>query len=230
MLSEQKIALKSILRSQKNNQGFSHKVVAFILFLCYIFIREGATIMSRNNNDISNRSSVSKAIQNIDGEYMKKKWAFTLAVDKLNVKRIESEEEMEDRIQQLFNLCSQMNEIPTYEAIAVACGLPIRTFYDMNKGEFEGYKQYSQIIKRAKQTISLIESNLARDGKIPSALWIFRAKNYQGMRDNIQIEAVSNQSGDVPNQSGVALEELPEAPNVGTVGEAVVEKVKEKML
>lgn len=89
--------------------------------------------MSRNNNDISNRTSVSKAIQNVDENYMKKKWTFTLAVNALNVKRIENEQEMENRIQQLFDLCTTMNEIPTYEAIAVACGLPIRTFYDMNK-------------------------------------------------------------------------------------------------
>ena len=181
--------------------------------------------MSRNNNDISNRTSVSKAIQNVDAEYMKKKWAFTLAVDKLNVKRIQSEEEMEDRIQQLFNLCSQMNEIPTYEAIAVACGLPLSTFYDMNKGAFEGYKQYSEIIKRAKQTISLIESNLARDGKIPSALWIFRAKNYLNMKDSVQVEAVSNQSGDVPNQTGAILESLPEAPEIEAKAEVVESKI-----
>lgn len=71
---------------------------------------------------------------------------------------------------------------------------------------------------------------MANDGKIPSAVWIFRAKNYLGMRDSVQIEAISNQSGDIPNQSGVALEELPEAPNLEVVGEAVAEKVLEKKM
>lgn len=176
--------------------------------------------MSRNNNDITNRVSVSKAIKNVDEDYMKKKWAFTLAVDKLNVKRIQNEEEMEERIQQLFNLCSQMNEIPTYETIALACGLPNSTFYDMNKGAFEGYKKYSEIIKRAKQTISTMESNLARDGKIPSALWIFRAKNYMGMKDTQSVEVSPSQSGDVPNQTGGILETLPEAPVIeGNIAE-----------
>lgn len=46
-----------------------------------------------------------------------------------------------------------------------------------------------------------------------------------GMRDSVQIEAISNQSGDVPNQSGVDLQELPEAPTVEVVAEAVAEKV-----
>lgn len=34
------------------------------------------------------------------------------------------------------------------------------------------------------------------------------------MRDVQQIEAISNQSGDIPNQSGVDLAELPEAPAI----------------
>ena len=55
---------------------------------------------------------------------------------------------------------------------------------------------------------------MATDGKIPSSVWVFRAKNYLGMRDVQQIEAVSNQAGDVPNQTGVDLQELPEAPAI----------------
>jgi len=48
------------------------------------------------------------------------------------------------------------------------------------------------------------------------------------MKDNIQVEAISNQSGDVPNQSGVELEELPEAPNNEAINEKIVEKIIEK--
>ena len=73
----------------------------------------------------------------------------------------------------------------------------------------------------------MIESAMVRDGKIPSALWIFRAKNYLNMKDSVQVEAVSNQSGDVPNQSGVQLEELPEAPAIEITPEKAVEIVKE---
>jgi len=49
-----------------------------------------------------------------------------------------------------------------------------------------------------------------------------------GMRDSVQIEAISNQSGDVPNQSGVDLAELPEAPTIEAVAEKVAEQVIEK--
>lgn len=49
-----------------------------------------------------------------------------------------------------------------------------------------------------------------------------------GMRDSVQIEAISNQSGDVPNQSGVDLAELPEAPAIESVAEKVAEQVLER--
>lgn len=170
--------------------------------------------MSKDVNNIENRCSLQKAVKDVDKEYLKNTWKFTLAVNALNTKRIENEEEMEDRIQQLFELCSTTGNMPTYESIAVACGIPSRTFYDMKNAKFEGYEKYSQIIRRAKEVISLMESSMVRDGKIPPSLWIFRAKNYLGMRDVQQIEAVSNQSGDIPNQSGVDLAELPEAPAI----------------
>lgn len=170
--------------------------------------------MSKDVNNIENRGSIQKAIKDIDKEYLKNTWKFTLAVNALNTGRIQSEEEMEDRIQKLFELCSTTGNMPTYESIAVACGIPSSTFYDMKNAKFEGYVQYSAIIKRAKEVVTLMESSMVRDGKIPPSLWIFRAKNYLNMKDNVQIEAVSNQSGDIPNQSGVDLQELPEAPAI----------------
>lgn len=68
--------------------------------------------------------------------------------------------------------------MPTYESIAVACGIPSSTFYDMKNRDFEGYKQYSLIIKKAKEQVAMIEAAMVRDGKIPPSLWIFRSKNY----------------------------------------------------
>ena len=76
-----------------------------------------------------------------------------------------------------------------------------------------GYKQYSEIIKRAKDTISMMENAMASDGTMPSAVWIFRAKNYQKMKDVQQIEAVAPNQGDVPQNSGDIVATLPEAPD-----------------
>jgi hypothetical protein len=49
------------------------------------------------------------------------------------------------------------------------------------------------------------------------------------MKDTVQVEAVSNQSGDVPNQSGAILETLPEAPDIEAKAvEIVSEKIEKK--
>lgn len=170
--------------------------------------------MSKDVNNIGNRCSLQKAVKDVDKEYISNLWKFSMQVSALNTGRVKSADEMRERIQKLFEICYKTSNMPTYESLAVACGIPSSTFYDMKNAKFEGYAQYSVVIKEAKEQIAMIESAMVRDGKIPPSLWQFRAKNYLGMRDVQQIEAISNQSGDVPNQSGVDLAELPEAPAV----------------
>jgi len=77
-----------------------------------------------------------------------------------------------------------------------------------------GWEKYSQILKRAKDTISLMENTMAADGQIPSAVWIFRAKNYQKMKDVQEIQAVGVNQGDVPTNADDMVATLPEAPDV----------------
>ena len=175
--------------------------------------------MGKNANNIANVTSVGKALANVDTKYKQDKIEFALAVNRLNTGRIKSPEEMETRIQQLFDLCKNMGNVPSYESLAVACGIPIRTFYDMgaNPHEYEGWKEYSPIIKKAKDTISLMENALAADGTMPSAVWIFRAKNYQKMKDVQQVEVAPTSESDKPNDSNDLLNTLPEAPDKGTV-------------
>lgn len=174
--------------------------------------------MSKDVNNIGNRSSTMKNLQDVDIEYRKKKIAFVVQVAKLNKFRVSTPEEMTERLEELFQLCVETGNIPNYEALAVACGIPIRTFYDMSTGNFDKTADFSPIIKSAKDTIALMESSMANEGKIPSAVWIFRAKNYMGMKDVQQIEAVQTASGDIPNQESDLLEALPESP-----GENVIE-------
>ena len=170
--------------------------------------------MSKDVNNIGNRCSIQKAIKDVDKEYISNLWKFSMQVRALNTGRVKSADEMEERIQQLFEICFQTGNMPTYEALAVACGIPSSTFYDMKCAKFEGYAKYSEIINKAREQIAMIESAMVRDGKIPPSLWQFRAKNYLGMRDVQQIEAISNQSGDMPKDANGILEELPEAPAI----------------
>ena len=87
--------------------------------------------MSKDVNNIGNRGSVQKAVQDLDLEYRRKKIAFAVQVAKLNTGRVQSPEEMQERFAQLFELCIQTGNMPSYEGLAVVCGLPLSTFYDM---------------------------------------------------------------------------------------------------
>lgn len=74
--------------------------------------------MSKDVNNISNKTSVNKAISNLDLKYRQNKIKFALLVNQLNTGRIQSEQEMEDRIQQLFDLCQKTRE---YTYLRISC-------------------------------------------------------------------------------------------------------------
>lgn len=170
-------------------------------------------------DNFSSKCSIQKATKDIDLLYLQKVWDFSDAVAALNVSRVKTPEEMEERIQQLFNICSDRGMMPTYESIAVACGIPIRTLYDMQNVNSEKHVEFSQIIKNAKDRISMIESCLARDGKIPAPLWIFRAKNYLGMKDVQEVQVAPTSSGDIPKNSNDLVAALPDIPENSVVEE-----------
>ena len=93
--------------------------------------------MSKYVNNIGNRTSAMQNLKDVDIEYRKNKISFVVQVSKLNTKRVESPEEMAERFEQLFQLCIETGNVPNYEALAVACGIPIRTFYDMSNATYD---------------------------------------------------------------------------------------------
>ena len=56
---------------------------------------------------VTNKTSVNKALTNVDLKYKQNKIKFALQVNQLNTGRVSSEQEMEDRINQLFELCQK---------------------------------------------------------------------------------------------------------------------------
>lgn len=177
-------------------------------------------------------SNPNKAIADVDIEYKRHKLQFCMQVAALNTFRVKTPQQMEERLQQLFDLCVQSGDIPTYENLAVACGIPIRTFYEMQTGNNEIHAEFLPIVKKAKDIIAQMESSMAMDGKMPSVVWIFRAKNYAGMRDVQQVEVAPTSSGDVPKNSNDLVAALPEIPDNAQIEEKtpiVMEKLKEEV-
>lgn len=73
--------------------------------------------IGRRNIDALNHPD--KAIDDI--EYKRHKLQFCMQVAKLNTFRVKTPDQMQERLNQLFDLCTQTGDIPTYENLAVAC-------------------------------------------------------------------------------------------------------------
>lgn len=163
-----------------------------------------------------------------DGEFVSKVLALNLKIRELGLRgKPKTPQEMQDRITEYFSLCQQAQLNPTVEGLALAVNYDRRSLFDMSNGRFN--LPFADIIKEAKDFIAGYDAILAASNKMNSAVYCFRSKNFYGMKDNIQIEAISNQSGDVPNKSGVDLQELPEAPTIEIdAGKVVEEELKKR--
>lgn len=159
-----------------------------------------------------------------DGEFVAK--ALRLNIDIRNLGKAgkpKTVPEMENRIDQYFELCQKAQLNPTVEGLAMAIDYDRRSLFEISKGTFN--LPFMDTVKKAKDFIANYDSILATSNKINSAVYCFRAKNFYQMKDTVQVEAVSNQSGDVPNQTGAILENLPEAPDIEVKAEVVESKI-----
>lgn len=66
-------------------------------------------------------NDANKSLTDVDIAYKRHKLQFCMQVAALNTFRVKTPEEMEQRLQQLFDLCIQTGDIPNYENLAVAC-------------------------------------------------------------------------------------------------------------
>ena len=107
------------------------------------------------------------------------------SVQYFNRKRPETNEELVDRLNEYFRECIVKGQIPTVEDMALSLGITRQIlWYWENRGEnFERM----EIVKKAKEVLAGIDAKLVSEGKIPQVTYIFRAKNYFGMRDQTQV-------------------------------------------
>ena len=143
---------------------------------------------------------------------VRKNFDFTLAVAEINTGRVQSPEELADRFEQLFNVAAEQGMLPRYEHLALVSGLPRSTFYEYgnDKSPYAPNKGYLDVIKKAKLIIASMEAGLASTGKIPAPVYIFREKNYSGMKDTQDIQVTPNQNSQIPENAEEIIDKLPE--------------------
>lgn len=99
--------------------------------------------------------------------------------------KVRSVEELRERTYNFFQNCLQRGEIPTWEKYCLSTGYYRQTIWDWVVGNSvsELGAEANDIVKKAKEYLATFESEMVTEGKINPVVYIFRAKNYFGMRD-----------------------------------------------
>ena len=158
------------------------------------------------------RHNISKlnkiTVEDKDKELAKEIMEFNLMLFNKYKGKAKTPEEMEQRFSEYFQLCFEHSQIPTVEGLAMISGYSRSSFYEINKGTFS--PQFMDVTKKAKDYISFVDSQLATKGKIPAPVYIFRSKNYYGLKDNQEVVITPNVAQEVPTNADEIINMLPD--------------------
>ena len=104
---------------------------------------------------------------------------------------IKTNEELASRLNEYFATIVKTGEMPTVEKMALALGVTIQTVDNWTRG-VKCDADRTRLIKQARQALAALEAELAMTGKLPQVVYIFRAKNFHGMRDQTDVVVTPN--------------------------------------
>lgn len=95
---------------------------------------------------------------------------------------VKDDEECRQRLYDFFDTCERTGQLPTVEKMIMCLGVVRSTAWEWEQGNGCSSTRAS-MIKKAKEFIASFESEMVTEGKINPVVYIFRAKNYFGMKD-----------------------------------------------
>ena len=111
---------------------------------------------------------------------------------------VETAEECAERLNEFFSRMAETGEIPTVEKMALALGTYTGMLNDWTSGRAKVDPAIVSLIKKGKQILAALDAELVSRGKIPVVSYIFRAKNFFGMRDQQEVLQVNYDAGANP--------------------------------
>ena len=102
-----------------------------------------------------------------------------------NYAPVKTDEECVDRLVEFFQYYADNGGIPTVEKMCLALGVAIQRVWEWQNGA-KGDER-AEIVKRAKNLIASFDADLAIRGLINPVVYIFRGKNYYGMKDQQEV-------------------------------------------
>lgn len=129
----------------------------------------------------------------------------------LHAPRVRSDEEFIERVEGYFGRCAEKGIRPTWEELAIACGTTRATLWDWEVGRSHGGVS-ADLVKRVKEFLSAYDARAVSEGKLNPVTYIFRSKNYYGMKDQ-QEHILTPNTGDAIDKQTL-IEEAEMLPDI----------------
>lgn len=137
----------------------------------------------------------------------------TLLARKLCTSRCTTPQELKERFDQLFEVAFNERLRPYCRNAWIMFTVLLVVIYGILKMvEAINGDGMSDIVKNAKELIGSAEGLLALDGELNSTVYIFRAKNYQGMTDKQEVVVTPNS---IPQEQANAEDIINNLPGIG---------------
>lgn len=103
-----------------------------------------------------------------------------------------TDDEIAERLTEYFERTLGQGKLPTVEGMCLALGYDRTTIWEWETGGVGSTPFRANIIKKAKHLIASYDANLVTEGKLHPTTYIFRSKNFYGMRDEVEYVITPN--------------------------------------
>jgi hypothetical protein len=109
-----------------------------------------------------------------------------------NMEKAVTDEEIRERLEMYFVTTLEAGEIPTVEEMSLALGYDRKTLWAWEVGREGSTPTRCNLIKKAKEFLASFDAKLVQENKVNPTTYIFRAKNYFGLKDEVEYVLIPN--------------------------------------
>ena len=117
------------------------------------------------------------------------------AMQWFNVPTVKNDEEAIQRLDEYTKGCINRGLRPTVEGMALCFGTTRQSMWEWETGRKQGPIS-ADVIKKAKEMIAAFDADMVAQNKLNPVAYIFRSKNYYGMKDQQDIVITPKQEVD----------------------------------
>lgn len=103
----------------------------------------------------------------------------------------QNDDEVEQRIKDYFQYVIKTGEKPSVEKLCLALGVTSRSLNYWRDGTYCSARR-QELVCMAYQTLAAMDAELVNNNKIPQVTYIFRSKNFFGMKDQTEVQINHN--------------------------------------